>query len=97
MSSLQVQRSHDGGGILRRLVVQVDGRDVARLKQGESVDITLSPGQHTVVGRMDWTSTPPLSIELVEDERARMEVALPFSALWNMIRRPRTALTIRRL
>jgi len=97
VSSLQVQRPHDGGGIFRRLVVQVDGRDVARLKQGESNDIPLSPGQHTVVGRMDWTSSPALAIELANDERARVEVALPLSALWNMLRRPRTALTIRRL
>ncbi len=92
-----MHRPHDGGGILRRLVVQVDGRDVARLKQGESADITLSPGQHTVVGRMDWTSTPPLDIGFADDERVRVEVALPFSALWNMVRRPRTALTIQRL
>jgi hypothetical protein len=96
VSTLNVQRPHDGGGILRRLVVQVDGREVARLKQGESADIPLPPGKHTVVGSMDWTNSPALDIDLAEGEQARVEVALPLSALWNMVRRPRTALSIRR-
>ena len=97
VGNLHVQRPNDGGGILRRLVVQVDGSEVARLKQGESADVPLPPGKHTVVGSMDWTSTPALSLDLAEDEKARVEVALPLSALWNMVRRPRTALSIRRL
>jgi hypothetical protein len=46
---------------------------------------------------MDWTSSPELDIDLEEDEKVRVEVALPLSALWNMVRRPRTALTIRRI
>jgi hypothetical protein len=45
---------------------------------------------------MDWTSSPALDIDLAEAEKARVEVALPLSALWNMVRRPRTALSIRR-
>ena len=96
MGSLHVQRPHDGGGMLRRLVVQVDGRDVARLKQGESADIPLPPGRHSVTGSMDWTSSPALDVDLAEGEQARVEVALPLSALWNMVLRPRTALSIRR-
>jgi hypothetical protein len=94
--NLHVQRPYNGGGILRRLIVQVDGREVARLKQGESADIPLPPGKHTVIGRMDWTSSPAFDIDLAEEEEARVEVALPLSALWKMARRPLTALSIRR-
>ncbi|SDZ07288.1 hypothetical protein SAMN05660209_04568 [Geodermatophilus africanus] len=97
MASLRVERPHDGGGILRRLRVDVDGRQVAELDQGESAEIPLPPGAHTVTGRTDWTSSPAFDIELGEDEQVRVQVALPFAALWNMVRRPRTALTIRRI
>ena len=97
MASLRVERPHDGGGVLRRLRVDIDGQNVAALKQGESAEIPVPSGTHTVTGRMDWTSSPPLDIDLVEDEQVRVEVALPFSALWNMVRRPQTALTIRRI
>jgi hypothetical protein len=45
---------------------------------------------------MDWTSSSPLAVELAEEEEVRIEVALPISALWDMIRRPSSALTIQR-
>lgn len=97
VASLRIQRPHDGGGILRRLRVEINGQRVAGLKQGESADIPLPAGTHTVLGRMDWTSSPTLDIELGDDDQVRVEVALPFSALWNMVLRPHTALTIRRI
>ena len=94
--SLRLTRPHDGGGILRRLRVEVDGHEVAALRQGESVTVPLPIGAHTVIGRMDWTSSPLLDLLLAEADEVHVEVALPLSALWNMVRRPRTALTIRR-
>ncbi len=67
------------------------------MKQGQSAEVPLPSGRHMVTGRMDWTSSPGLDIDLGEDEQVRVEVALPFSALWDMVRRPRAALTIRRI
>jgi hypothetical protein len=46
---------------------------------------------------MDWTSSPALDVDVEDGDRIAVEVALPVSALWNMIRRPKSALTIRRL
>ena len=97
MATLHLQRRLDGGGILRRLLVQVDGHEVAGLRQGQFVRIPLARGTHSVVGRLDWTSSPALDVDVAADEEVRIEVALPFSALWNMLLRPRTALAIRRL
>lgn len=96
MATLRLSRPHDGGGILRRLRVEVDGREVAALKQGESVAVPVPAGTHSVTGRMDWTSSPPLEVEVAENDEVRVEVALPFSAIWNMLRRPGSALTIQR-
>ena len=94
MGILRLSRPHDGGGILRRLIVAVDGREVAAVKQGESVAVRVPVGTHPVRGRMDWTSSPPLEVEVAADDEVGVEVALPFSAIWNMIRRPRSALAI---
>jgi hypothetical protein len=96
VATLRLSRPHDGGGILRRLRVEVDGQDVAALKQGESVAVPVPSGAHSVRGRLDWTSSPPLEVEVVDDDEVRIEVALPLSAIWNMIRRPGSALTIQR-
>jgi hypothetical protein len=46
---------------------------------------------------MDWTSSAALDVEVAEGDQVRIEVALPLSAMWNMPRRPRSALTVRRL
>ena len=43
-------RPYDGGGILRRLRVEVDGQQVAALKQQGSVDLELAAGRHVVLG-----------------------------------------------
>jgi hypothetical protein len=83
--------------MLRRLAVDIDGQQVAALKQGESADVPVTAGTHVVVGRMDWTSSPALQVEAGEGQQVRLEVALPFSALWNMVLRPRSASSIRRL
>jgi hypothetical protein len=97
VATLRLERPHDGGGILRRLRVEVDGREVAALPQGKSVAVPVAAGAHSVMGRMDWTSSPALDVEVAEGDEVRIEVALPLSAMWNMLRRPRSALTIRRL
>jgi hypothetical protein len=52
--------------MLRRLGVDVDGQQVAALKQGESVDIPVPAGTRGVVGRMDWTTSPALNVEVTE-------------------------------
>jgi hypothetical protein len=96
VATLRLSRPHDGGGILRRLRVEVDGREVAALKQGETTAVPVPAGGHSVKGRMDWTSSPLLDVEVAEDEEVRIEVALPLSALWDMVRRPGSALTIQR-
>ncbi|RBY85114.1 hypothetical protein [Blastococcus sp. TF02A-26] len=96
MATLRLSRPRDGGGILRRLRVLVDDREVAALRQGESAAVPLPAGTYTVRGRMDWTRTPPLTIEVADDDEVSVDVALPFSAIWDMVRRPGRALTIHR-
>jgi hypothetical protein len=96
VATLLLHRPYDRGGMLRRLRVDVDGRDIAALEQGESVAVSVPVGAHSVVGRIDWTSCPVLEVEVAEDDEVRVEVGPPCSAFWNMIRRPRSALTIKR-
>lgn len=97
VARVRIERPYDGGGILRRLVVEVDGRRVAALKQEQSVEVELPPGRHTVVGHMDWASSAVLEMDLADADQVRLEAALPLTAMWEVMRRPRGALSIRRL
>jgi hypothetical protein len=92
-----VTRPYDGGGILRRLRLEVDGREVAVLKQQASVDLELAAGRHAVVGRMDWVGSAALEFELADDEELDLEIALPLLSSWDRLQRPTRTLAIRRL
>jgi hypothetical protein len=92
---LLVKRPFDAGGILRRLIVEVDGQVVARLRQGEQEAIPVEPGERMVQARMDWCTSAPLHVTLTGDERRTVVAALPLRALRDMVVRPRRALNLR--
>jgi hypothetical protein len=90
-------RPYDGGGILRRVHLEIDGRQVARLRQYQGIDLQLPAGRHTVVARMDWVASASLDIDLAQGEDLQLEVALPLLPMWDVLQRPRRALHIRRV
>lgn len=92
-----MERPHDGAGIPRRLQVDVDGRRVAVIDSGRVCGGCSAIGHLHGDGPYALASSPPLVFEPGEDQQVRVEVALPFSTPRNMVRRPRTALTIRRI
>jgi hypothetical protein len=93
---LRLSRPVDGGGSLRRLRVEVDGREVAALRPRTTVDVPLPAGTHTAVARLDWSSSEPLEFTVDDDGEVPVEVAVPVSS-WDSVLRPRSALRIRRL
>lgn len=90
-------RPYDGGGSLRRVHLEVDGEEVARLKQYHSVDLDLPSGRHTVAAHMDWAASASRDIDLADGEDVQLEVALPLLPMWDVLQRQQRALEIRRL
>lgn len=85
MSSLVVHRQKAWlTDILRSYVVFVDGREVARVKNGASVEVPLSAGQHRVQLGVDWGRSPELEVNAVAGEPTVIECgpnANPVTAL----------------
>ena len=48
----------------RRYRVLVDGKEVARLANGESCRVDLAPGRHEVEARIDWTGSEPEVVDV---------------------------------
>lgn len=94
MGELLVRRTNDYGGRLRNLLVLVDGVQVAALKPNAEVRIVLADGPHVLVGKMDWTRSQDLAIEISEKKTA-VEVSLPFSSVIDAFIRPRRAVHAR--
>ena len=97
MGSIAIQRAQDSAGLLRRMVVELDGVVVARLRPGASCTVSVPDGQHTLRARMDWTRSAPLELEIGGEGAVKIEVALGWRALVDMYRRPSSALEIRRI
>ena len=70
---------------LRAYRVLVDGEERGRLRPGESVSIEVEPGAHVVQGKIDWTRSAELSLDLSDGESVAVELgpnANPFTVLW---------------
>lgn len=96
-SMLVLSRGDDSAGVVRKIVVTVDGSPVARLSTGATVEVPISPGSHDIAASMDRTTSPSLQIDVRADERVALRASLPWSGLWKMITSPRATLTLERI
>jgi hypothetical protein len=80
-ATIHVQRTPDGyTDSLRAYKVLVDGQVQGRLKRGESVDVQVAPGVHTVRMAVDWCRSRQHTVEVADGGTAVLEAA-PRSAL----------------
>lgn len=92
---IAVRRSQESTGILRRIRIQIDGQEAAALRPGQQVSLSAAVGAHSVQAFIDWCSSPPLVIDIRDDQVKTIEVAMPWTFLRTMIRNPSEALTLR--
>ena len=87
-SSSQITVERRAGGYTdraRAYSVLIDGREVAKIKHGESHTETVPPGQHEVQMKIDWAVSPPVPVSLDPGQGANLFTypnASPFTALW---------------
>jgi hypothetical protein len=53
--------------------VIVDGNKVAVLNEGETRELTLSPGDHEVWIKLDWTRSPKIKLHLAQASRTHLQ------------------------
>jgi hypothetical protein len=54
--------------------VEVDGREVGRLKPGETLEVPVSAGRHSVAARIDWSGSPAVNLDLNDGDRIDLTV-----------------------
>ncbi|WP_370617652.1 hypothetical protein [Mumia sp. Pv 4-285] len=74
MATLLLVRSTGDAGWFVRTDLRLDGVVVARLRPGERVRVTLSPGTHAVQAAMARSTSVPASITLENGETVRVVV-----------------------
>jgi hypothetical protein len=57
---------------LRRYKVRLDGRWVGKLADNEDVNVPVQPGSHDVLIKLDWGTSPMLTVQVEAGEVARL-------------------------
>jgi hypothetical protein len=84
-STIEIQRASKYTDRVRAYKVHVDGKEVGTIKNGETAEFQVAPGTHEVKLTIDWTSSPPLTIDAPPGGAVRLTCAPranPFTALW---------------
>lgn len=64
---VSIRRERGFYGILRALRVNVDGRELLRIKHGQTLPALLPPDSKLISLQMDWMHTDPVSLLDVRD------------------------------
>lgn len=72
-ASITVSRMGGYADSLRGYKVKIDDEVVATISANESVDIPVTPGNHTIVICIDWARSNRLDFEVQPDEHLRFE------------------------
>lgn len=78
-ATIHVQRRPGGWTDRARAYgVHVDGQERGKLKHGESLDVQMEPGAHSVKMKVDWCRSKEHTVQLAEGETASFEAAPRF-------------------
>lgn len=74
-SIIRVSRVSSFIDSFRSYRIAVDGKWVASVSAGRSIDIPVSAGRHSVVARIDWCGSPTLHCSVDPGETLNLECA----------------------
>lgn len=70
-NSITISRDSGYADRVRAYLVMVDGKELGRLKNGETKTFPLEPGTHKIVMKIDWCGSNTITFSLADGESAR--------------------------
>ncbi|GEO10020.1 hypothetical protein [Segetibacter aerophilus] len=64
MATVIVNRKTEVLNLARNYGIYIDGKKVGTVANGETKEFNVSPGNHTVLAKIDWCSSPVVSFEV---------------------------------
>lgn len=64
MATLRITRSREYTNRLRDITILLDGAELAKIKNGETREFQLAPGNYTLQAKIDWCTCIPQKIRL---------------------------------
>ena len=74
MAKIIIKRTSEYNNRLRDYQLFLDGIKIGTLANGQTASFETTPGQHTVVAKIDWCSSPELTLTLNETDQKQLTV-----------------------
>lgn len=74
MATIRLKRTSEYNNRMRDYKIFIDGQQVGTIANGETKDFHTTVGQHIVTAKIDWCSSPDISIELKENQTSNLKV-----------------------
>lgn len=84
MATIKIQRTSEYNNRMRNYQIFIDGQKTGIIANGQTMEFTTSPGQHTIMAKIDWCSSPDLLIHINDNETKNLKVGSFKHANWIM-------------
>lgn len=74
MATIKIQRTNELFNAARNYKIFIDGQFVGKIANGATKEFPTNAGQHTVTAKMDWCSSPNVSIDIDTNETIHLSV-----------------------
>ncbi len=74
MATIKLDRTNEYTNRFRKFRVYIDGIKAGEISNGESKSFEVTAGKHEVVCKIDWCSSPTISMEVPEGEVKTLKV-----------------------
>lgn len=74
MSTIRIQRSSEYNNRLRDYKIFIDGQQAGIIANGETKEFATTDGPHTITAKIDWCSSPDISIKISNSETKQLKV-----------------------
>lgn len=75
MAIIKIERSNEFTNRMREFIILIDGQQAGTIANGATKEFTVSPGQHRLAAKIDWCSSPELTIDVKEDDKSSFNVS----------------------
>jgi hypothetical protein len=74
MATIRLIRTNEFNNRMRDYKIFIDGHQVGTIANGETKEFPAPAGKHTVIAKIDWCSSPQISIDLHENQTKNLQV-----------------------
>jgi hypothetical protein len=71
-ASITIQRTSQYSNSVRTVLIYVDGKQVGGIKDGETIEIPVTSGEHEVVTKVDWCKSTPVHIQVEPGQNIKL-------------------------